>query len=244
MKYLVGRRPSGSGEPGRLFSFLPLWSGFLHPEVAEFKSVYLVNVLKDRNRISFATSKMLGSEVTEKMKQTMKKFALTVAAAAMMAIPAFPAAGNAPANVSDRVRHELVMLPYFGIFDNLQYRVDGSVVTLYGQVTRPVLKSDAAGVVKHIEGVTRVDNQIEVLPLSPMDDRIRIMTARAIYGYPALQRYGLGTQPPIRIIVKNGNVTLEGIVANQGDKNITNIRANGVPGVFSVKNDLRVEKRG
>jgi hyperosmotically inducible protein len=167
-----------------------------------------------------------------------------MAVAAILAVPAFPAAGNGAKDLSDKVRHELVMLPYFSVFDNLQYRVDGGVVTLYGQVTRPILKSDAEGVVKHIEGVKRVDNQIEVLPLSPMDDRIRLATARAIYGYPTLQRYALGVQPPIRIIVKNGNVTLEGVVANQTDKNIAYLRASGVPGVFSVRNELRVEKRG
>jgi hyperosmotically inducible protein len=135
------------------------------------------------------------------------------------------------------------MLPYYSIFDDLSYRVDGSTVTLFGQVTRPTLKSDAANVVKRIEGVTAVRNEIEVLPLSPMDDRIRRATYRAVYGYGPLQRYAMGALPPIHIIVKNGNVTLSGVVANEGDKNIANIRANGVPGVFSVKNELRVENR-
>ena len=138
----------------------------------------------------------------------------------------------------------LVMLPYYSLFDNLSYRVDGSTVTLFGQVTRPTLKSDAENVVKRLEGVTRVNNEIEVLPLSPMDDRIRLATYRAIYGYGPLQRYALGTLPAIHIIVKNGNVKLEGVVANEGDRNMANIRANGVPGVFSVQNDLRVESKG
>lgn len=178
------------------------------------------------------------------MKSTMKNMALTLAAAAMLAAPALQAANNTKRDLSEQVRHELVMLPYFSIFDNLAYRVDGNVVTLYGQVTRPVLKSDAQNVVKHLEGVGQVINNIEVLPLSPMDDRIRIATARAIYGYGPMQRYGLGAQPPIRIIVKNGNVTLEGTVANEADKNIAGIRANGVSGVFSVTNDLHVEGRG
>jgi len=111
-----------------------------------------------------------------------------------------------------------------------------------GQVTRPTLKSDAENVVKKIEGVEHVDNQIELLPLSPNDDRIRRAVYRAIYGFPALQKYALGVQQPIRIIVKNGNVTLEGVVDNEGDKNIANIRANGVSGVFSVKNNLQVVK--
>lgn len=140
------------------------------------------------------------------------------------------------------VRHELVMLPYYDVFDNLAFKVDGSNVTLMGQVTRPTVKTDAGRVVKSIEGVTAVDNQIEVLPLSPNDDRIRMAVNRAIYGQTALQRYGMRSVPPIHIIVKNGNVTLEGVVANQGDKNIAGIQANGVSGVFSVKNNLAVEK--
>ncbi len=140
-----------------------------------------------------------------------------------------------------QVRHELVMLPYYGVFDNLAYRIDGSTVTLLGQVTRPTLKSDAGNVVKDIEGVERVDNQIKVLPLSPNDDRIRLALYRAIYGQTALNRYAMQAVPPIHIIVDNGNVTLEGVVANEGDKNIANIQANGVPGVFSVTNNLRVE---
>ncbi len=134
------------------------------------------------------------------------------------------------------------MLPYFGVFDNLAYKVDGYNVTLMGQVSRPTLKSDAENVVKRIEGVEHVDNQIEVLPTSPMDDRLRIRLYRAIYGYPAMQKYALGVQKPIRIIVKNGNVTLEGVVDSEADKNIANIRANSVSGVFSVTNNLQVVK--
>src|SRR4051812_5330145 len=141
------------------------------------------------------------------------------------------------------VRHELVMLPYYGVFDNLAYRVDGSTVTLMGQVTRPTLKSDAENVVKDIEGVERVNNQIEVLPLSPMDDRIRIAEFRAIYSAPGLDRLAMQAVPPVHIIVNNGKVTLEGVVANEADKNMAGIKANGVSGVFSVTNTLRVESR-
>src|ERR1051325_3637766 len=145
--------------------------------------------------------------------------------------------------ITREVRHELLLLPYYGVFDNLAYKVgpDGTV-TLLGQVARPSLKSDAENVVKKIEGVEKVDNQIEVLPLSPNDDRVRLAVYRAIYSKPQLQRYHLGAVPPIHIIVKNGNVTLEGVVANQGDKDVAGIAANGVPGVFSVKNNLMVEK--
>jgi hyperosmotically inducible protein len=139
------------------------------------------------------------------------------------------------------IRHELVTLPYYNVFDNLSFKVDGSKVTLMGQVVKPTLKADAERVVKNIEGVESVDNQIEVLPLSPNDDRIRIAVYRAIYGQPSLQRYGMQAVPPIHIIVKNGNVTLEGVVANAGDKNIAAIQAKSVPGVFSVTDNLRVE---
>ena len=154
--------------------------------------------------------------------------------------------GRDPSQIQRRlereVRHELVTLPYYDVFDNLEYRVDGSQVTLSGQVVRPTLKSGAENVVKNIEGVEKVTNNIEVLPLSPNDDRLRVAIYRAIYGHPALQRYSVRSVPPIHIIVKNGSVTLEGVVANEGDRNIANIQANGVSGVFSVKNNLRVEK--
>jgi hyperosmotically inducible periplasmic protein len=140
------------------------------------------------------------------------------------------------------VRHELLMLPYFGVFDYIAYKVDGYNVTLLGQVVRPSLKSDSENVVKHIEGVEKVDNQIEVLPPSPMDDRLRVQLYRAIYGYSALERYALGVQKPIRIIVKSGRVTLEGVVDSDGDKNLAGIRANGVSGTFSVTNNLQVSK--
>jgi len=148
---------------------------------------------------------------------------------------------KAQERITKEVRHELLMLPYFGVFDNIAYKVDGYTVTLLGQVVRPTLKSDAENVVKHIEGVEKVDNQIEVLPPSPMDDRLRVRLYRTIYGYPSLEKYALGVQKPIRIIVKNGNVTLEGVVDNEGDKNVAGIRANGVSGIFSVTNNLRVE---
>jgi hyperosmotically inducible protein len=150
----------------------------------------------------------------------------------------------ATARITKEVRHELLTLPYLDVFDNLAYKVDGYNVTLLGQVTRPTVKSDAENVVKKIEGVEHVDNQIEVLPPSPNDDRLRLQVYRAIYGYPALQKYALGVQKPIRIIVKNGNVTLEGVVDSEGDKNIANIRARSVPGTFSVTNNLLVVKQG
>jgi len=146
------------------------------------------------------------------------------------------------AKLVKEVRHQLLMLPWYSVFDNLAFRVDGDRVTLMGQVTRPTLKSDAEGVVKKIEGVASVKNEIEVLPLSPMDDQLRRAEYRAIYSGPGLQRYALGSIPQIHIIVKNGNVTLEGVVDNEMDKNLANLRANQVPNVFSVKNNLVVAR--
>jgi hyperosmotically inducible protein len=146
------------------------------------------------------------------------------------------------ARIAKQVRHELLMLPYYGVFDDIAFRLEGGAVTLLGEVTRPTLKSEAENVVKRIEGVTNVVNKIDVLPPSPMDERIRIAEYRAIYGDPALStRYGYRALPSIHIIVKNGHVRLEGVVANKADKDIVNIRANGVPNVFSVDNQLQVE---
>jgi hyperosmotically inducible protein len=140
------------------------------------------------------------------------------------------------------VRHELVLLPYYGVFDNLAYKVDpNGTVTLTGQVTRPTLKSDAEGAVKHIEGVEQVVNQIEVLPLSPNDDTIRRAVYRSLYGNSVLSQYGLQAVPPIHIIVKNGNVTLIGAVGSEMDKTVAGTQANTVPGVFSVTNNLTVD---
>ncbi len=149
---------------------------------------------------------------------------------------------RARARLQNEVRHVLVMLPYYSVFDNLAFRLNGNKVELLGQVVRPTLKSDAERVVKDIESVEQVTNHIEVLPLSPNDDRIRLDVYRAIYGNSVLQKYALQSVPPIHIIVKGGHVTLEGVVANEMDKNVANIQANGVSGVFSVTNNLVVEK--
>ena len=168
----------------------------------------------------------------------MKKLVLLTAFAALAVV------GQNKSNerLVKNVRHELVMLPYYSVYDNLAYRVDGSKVSLFGQVQRPTLKGDAERVVKRIEGVESVVNEIEVLPLSSNDDRLREALFRAIYGKAQLNRYALMAVPPIHIIVKNGNVTLVGWVANEGDKTVADLAAKGVPGVFSVKNELGVEK--
>jgi hyperosmotically inducible protein len=144
------------------------------------------------------------------------------------------------ARIQKEVSHELLMLPYFNVFDYIAYQVKGDTVTLQGEVTRPSLKSDAENVVKRIEGVQQVINNIEILPPSPMDDQLRLALYRAIYGYPALEKYALGVQKPIRIIVRSGRVTLEGVVDSETDKNLVTVRANSVPGIFSVTNNLRV----
>jgi osmotically-inducible protein OsmY len=149
---------------------------------------------------------------------------------------------QAEERIQREVRHQLLLLPYLTVFDNLSYKVQGYTVTLMGQVTRPTLKSDAENVVKHIEGVEKVDNQIEVLPTSPMDDGLRRRLFAAIYGFSSLQRYAMPVIKPIRIIVKNGHVTLDGVVDSEADKNTAGIRANSVPGIFSVTNNLQVVK--
>jgi len=143
-------------------------------------------------------------------------------------------------NLVKEVRHQLLLLPYYSVFDNLLFRVEGDKVTLLGQVVRPTLKSDAENAVKSIEGVASVNNQIEVLPVSPMDDQLRRAVYRAIYGDTVLSRYGMSALPSIHIIVKNGNVTLEGVVDSESDKNLANLRASAVPNVFSVTNNLTV----
>ncbi len=170
--------------------------------------------------------------------------ALAVAGAALLA--ASTAAPNAPRTherLEKEVRKELITLPFLSIFDNLSYRIEGETAYLSGQTIRPVLKSDAAHRVRSLEGITNVVNEIEVLPLSPFDDRLRLLLARTIYGQPALQRYALGANPSIRIIVRNGNVTLEGVVDREMDKTIAGLRANTVDNVFEVINNLRIAAR-
>jgi hyperosmotically inducible protein len=168
---------------------------------------------------------------------------------AMMALTMVPAslmANNANAvelpDLQEKIRKELVTLPWLTIYDNLAFRVeDNGKVTLLGETIRPTIRSSAENVVKRLAGVASVENQIEVLPLSPNDDRIRLAVARAIYGYPALNRYGLGALPSIRVIVRNGNVTLKGVVASEMDRNLAFIRASGVSGAFTVENHLVLE---
>jgi hyperosmotically inducible protein len=156
---------------------------------------------------------------------------------------ASPGSQRMQERITREVRHELVLLPQLTIFDNLQYKVDGSTVTLLGEVRNPVLKDSAEGVVKKIEGVEKVDNKIDVLPASPNDDHLRLAVAHALFGQDSpLFRYAMGALPPIHIVVKNGHVTLEGVVDSQADKDLAYLKANGVPGVFSVDNHLVVKR--
>lgn len=179
-----------------------------------------------------------------------KNAIVTVAALTLLATVA-SSASSAPADrefarqrLNERIRKELVKLPYFGVFDNLAFKVDGGTVTLFGQVVRPTTRKDAERRVSRIEGVERVVNRIEVLPLSSFDDSIRRRTYRAVFGSGGLYRYGLGANPSIHIVVNRGHVTLEGVVDNKMDRQLAYMAANGVPGVFSVNNHLRVSREG
>jgi hyperosmotically inducible protein len=144
--------------------------------------------------------------------------------------------------VSKRVRKELVTLPYYGVFDNLAYKIEGDTVTLYGQVVRPSTRSDAARRVARIKGVERVVNNIEVLPLSTFDDHIRAEAYRAIFNTGSLYRYAMGSNPSVHIVVNRGHLTLEGVVGNRMDKQLAEFAARGIPGVFSVTNNLIAER--
>ena len=179
------------------------------------------------------------------IKNRIVALAVALALAAGTAVAAPKASiGSEASNqqIVKQVRKELVTLPYYGVFDNLAYKVDGSTVTLYGQVVRPSTRQDAEGRIKRIPGVERVVNNIEVLPLSSFDDRIRLRTYHTVFGTSSLYRYAMGANPSVHIIVNRGHVTLEGVVANQMDKQLAYMAARSVPGVFSVTNNLRVAR--
>ncbi len=142
--------------------------------------------------------------------------------------------------IERKVFKEILRMPYYGLFDNISFKVDGSTVTLFGKVRNAINKSDAENYAKNVKGVTQVINNIEVLPLSRFDDTIRYQLVREFSRTGgAFYRYLQGANPSVRIIVDNGRVSLEGYVANKGDVNIANILANGVSGVFSVENNLK-----
>jgi hyperosmotically inducible periplasmic protein len=169
--------------------------------------------------------------------------AVAIAASAAIAAPAPPAGQSRDGlYMMNKVRKELVTIPYYGVFDNLAFKIDGPTVTLYGQVVRPSTRSSAEKRVKKIEGVERVINNIEVLPVSSFDDSIRARAYRAIFRSGSLYRYAMGANPSIHIIVNRGHVTLEGVVSTKMDSQLAYFAANSVPGVFSVRNNLRVER--
>ena len=167
--------------------------------------------------------------------------AIVLAASVAYSVPQKYRSGN---QLEQKIRKELVKLPYYGVFDNLSFSVNGGTVTLYGQVVEPTTKSDAEHSTARIAGVSRVINRIEVLPLSSFDDSLRQRTYRAVFSQGGLYRYALGTNPSIHIIVSRGHVTLEGVVANRGDAQRAYIAARTVPGSFSVTNHLRIEEAG
>jgi hyperosmotically inducible protein len=176
----------------------------------------------------------------------MKKIFAAMLLALIMAAPALTATAAGTSDGTEKtiksIRKELVTLPFYSVFDNLSFKYEEGVVTLYGQVSRPTLRKDAERVVERVDGVDQVINKIEVLPLSSFDDRIRVSVYRAIYRQPGLDRLALQAVPSIHIIVKNGNVTLEGVVPTKSDAARAFLTANGVPNVFSVTNNLRIEK--
>lgn len=176
----------------------------------------------------------------KKYKSGLLTFAAMLALTVSVAVAA-PSSNEADFKINEKVRQELVTLPYYGVFDNLAFKREGSTVTLYGQVVRPTTRSDAENRVKSLKGVERVVNNIEVLPLSRFDDDIRLRTYRTVFGTAGLYRYALGANPSIHIVVDSGRVTLEGVVGNKGDAQLAYIAARGVPGVFEVTNNLRLE---
>lgn len=174
------------------------------------------------------------------MRRINSRIAIIIATLVLGASVAIAAPSPGQQGTMDKVRKELVTLPYFGVFDNLEYQVEGGTVTLSGQVVKPITRQDAERRIVRIEGVDRVVNNIEVLPVSGFDDSIRARAYRTVFRTGGLYRYAMGANPSIHIIVKNGHVTLEGVVSNQMDSRLANTSANSVSGVFSVTNNLRV----
>lgn len=192
-------------------------------------------------------------------------FAGVVSAQAQTQKPAGNLSERTVLRIAEQVQKNIVQLPNYGLFDDIRFGIKGNTVILKGYASRPTLKESAERVVKNIEGVESVTNQIEVLPLSRADDDVRVRTYIAIYGHPTLSRYnpnrgspifrsqasqmmGITTDPPpgyhpIHIIVKNGKVTLEGVVDTIGDRTIAELQANAVPGAFEVTNNLLVPEK-
>jgi len=185
-----------------------------------------------------------GNRKMRTIKQNLIAVIVTLAIAATATVAAAKTRGpesTSSQRLVEQIRHELVTLPYYGVFDNLTYKVGDGTVTLYGQVTRPTTRDDAARRVAKIAGVSQVINNIEVLPLSSFDNSIRLRAYRAVFSKDGLYRYGMGANPSIHIIVNHGQLTLEGVVNNNMDKQLAYMAAKGVFGAFSVTNNLQVE---
>ena len=176
------------------------------------------------------------------MRTTRKILAGLIVSLGISATALTAATSSTPRSIENQVRHEILSVPYLNVFDNLYYSVDNGVVTLTGQVTRPIDKDYVENAVRRVEGVTSINNQIEVLPLSPYDDRIRFAALNTLARTTPLSRYFLGVNPSIRIVVKNGDITLDGVVLNALDRQVAFMAANSVPGVFNVINNLRTER--
>jgi len=171
-------------------------------------------------------------------------FAITLASFSLLTVSVWattdPQKQTGPKAVdpAKEVEFQLIMLPNYSVFDNLSAKIDGTKVVLTGQVVHPKLKSDAETAVKKVKGVARVQNDVEVLPTSPLDDQVRRAAYRAIYGDPALSRYRYSERPQIHIIVEKGVVSLEGAVYDASDAAVAALRAKAVPNVSSVRNNL------
>ncbi len=183
------------------------------------------------------------------IRQIVLSFVVGFVALSSVASAAMNTEAPDPLQLAPKIRRELVTQPYYSIFDDLAFRIDGQMVTLFGEVWWPNLKNSAERVVANLEGITSVENQIEVLPTSFYDDRLRLVTARALFSHPVLSKYvwpgvSFGLLPyrsDIHILVKNGHVTLEGVVLWKKDSDVASLVANHVHGVFSVTNNLLVQ---
>jgi len=215
------------------------WRHSANEEIAMKKTVSIAAVLVLLFSIGVAAQDQSAGNKAQAQQGTVTTDALPV----IPGVAEIQGPNRGETRIAREVRHELLMLPYYSLFDDLRYRVNGSTVELLGDVITPSLKSDAERAVKRIEGVEQVTNHINVLPPSPSDDRIRQAVARSIFSFGGLSRYGWEAAPTIHIIVKNGHIRLTGVVDSEGDKNAAGIRAQQVPGAFSVENNLLVAKR-
>lgn len=182
-----------------------------------------------------------GTSEEKKMKRWTQTIALGAALLVASSVNSWAMSQADHARVAEQVRKEIVKLPYYSIFDNVQFQLNDGALELSGVVYRPVMKKMIERVTERVEGVNSVTNNLEILPLSNYDDRIRVALARQLFGHQVFTRLAMQAVPPVHIVVKNGNVTLEGVVHSELQKNVAFHVANGIHGVFSVTNNLRTE---